>query len=49
MNEKSEVELFYSAIAKKMQGARPFNQLHPIEVQRLCDAISIILGVVRNG
>lgn len=46
--EKSQVELFYNAVAAKFGVEKPFSALNPVEVQVLCQAVSMILQVVRD-
>lgn len=49
MNEnKSDVEKFYNAVAAKFGVQKPFSELSPVEVQVLCQAVSMILQVVRD-
>lgn len=44
----SDVEKFYNAIQKQMGGTRPFNTLHPMEIDQFCQAINIIIGLTRK-
>ena len=48
MKEKSEVEKFYAAIAAKFEVQKKFSELTPMEVNILCQGISMILQVVRD-
>ena len=50
MNEnKSSVELFYDAVAKKFGVQRKYHELHPMEQMQLVQAINMILQVVRDA
>lgn len=46
--EKSDVELFYDAVAKKFGVTRQFSELNAVEVQMLCQGVNLILQVFRN-
>lgn len=45
---KSQVEIFYAAVAAKFGLEKPFSALSPVEIQVLCQAVSMILQVVRD-
>lgn len=42
----SDVEKFYEAARIKFPGARPWNQLDPMEQIHIVQAINLILGVL---
>lgn len=44
----SEVEMFYNAIAAKLGVQKKFSQLTPMEVNTLCQGVSMILQVVHD-
>ena len=46
--DKSNVELFYDAVAKKFGVQRKYHDLHPMEQMQLVQAINMILQVVRD-
>ena len=49
MNEsKSSVELFYEAVAAKFGVQKKFSELTPMEVNILCQGVSMILQVVHD-
>ena len=49
MNEnKSDVERFYDAVAAKFGVQKKFSELTPMEVNILCQDVSMILQVVRD-
>ena len=45
----SDVEKFYNAIAAKFGVQKKFSELNPMEVQMLCQGVSMILQVVRDA
>ena len=47
-DNKSDVEKLYNAIADKFGVQKKFSELNPMEVQRLCQGVSMILQVVRE-
>ena len=47
-DNKSEVEKLYNAIADKFGVQKKFNELTPVEVNILCQGVSMILQVVRD-
>ena len=47
-DNKSEVEKLYSAIAAKFGVQKKFNELTPMEVNILCQGVSMILQVVHD-
>ncbi len=50
MNEnKSDVERFYDAVAAKFGVQKKFSELTPMEVNILCQGVSMILQVVRDA
>lgn len=44
----SEVEKFYNAISTKFGVQKKFSELTPMEVNILCQGVSMILGVIRD-
>ena len=48
-DNKSDVEKFYNAIAAKFGVQKKFSELNPMEVQMLCQGVSMILQVVRDA
>ena len=48
VKEKSEVEKLYNAIADKFGVQKKFSELTPMEVNILCQGVSMILQVVRD-
>ena len=49
MNEnKSDVERFYDAVAAKFGVQKKFSELTPMEVNILCQGVSMILQVVHD-
>ena len=48
VKEKSEVEKFFDVIAAKFGVQKKFSELTPMEVQMLCQGVSMILQVVRD-
>ncbi len=46
--EKSDVERFYEAVAKKFGVQRKYHELHPMEQMQLVQAINMILQVVHD-
>ena len=50
MNEnKSDVEKLYNAVAAKFGVQKKFSELTPMEVNILCQGVSMILQVVRDA
>ena len=49
MQDKSQVEQFYAAIAEKFGVQRKYHELHPVEQMQLVQAINMILQVVRDA
>lgn len=45
---RSEIEKMYDAIALKFGVKRKFSELHPMEVQMLCQDASMVMQVVRD-
>jgi len=45
---RSEIEKMYDAIALKFGVKRKFSELHPMEVQMLCQAATMVMQVVRD-
>ena len=48
VKEKSEVEKLYNAIAAKFGVQKKFSELTPMEVNILCQGVSMILQVVHD-
>ena len=48
MKEKSEVEKFFEAVAAKFEVQKKFSELTPMEVNILCQGVSMILQVVHD-
>ena len=48
-DNKSEVEKLYNAIAAKFGVQKKFSELTPMEVNILCQGVSMILQVVRDA
>ena len=46
--EKSDVERFYEAVAKKFGVQRKYHDLHPMEQMQLVQAVNVILQVVKD-
>ena len=47
-DNKSEVEKLYNAIATKFEVQKKFSEFTPIEVNILCQGVSMILQVVHD-
>ena len=47
-DNKSEVEKLYNAITAKFGVQKKFNELTPVEVNTLCQGVSMILQVVHD-
>ena len=47
-DNKSDVEKLYNAIAAKFGVQKNFSELTPVEVNILCQGVSMILQVVRD-
>ena len=47
-DNKSDVEKLYNAIATKFGVQKKFNELTPMEVNILCQGVSMILQVVHD-
>ena len=47
-DNKSDVERFYDAVAKKFGVQRKYHELHPMEQMQLVQAIHMILQVVHD-
>lgn len=45
----SEVEKFYNAISAKFGVQKKFSELTPMEINILCQGVSMILQVVRDA
>ena len=45
---RSEIERMYDAIALKFGVQKKFSQLHPMEVQMLCQAVTMVMQVVHD-
>lgn len=45
---RSEIEKMYDATALKFGVQRKFSELHPMEVQVLCQAATMVMQVVRD-
>ena len=48
VKEKSEVEKFFDVIAAKFEVQKKFSELTPMEVNILCQGVSMILQVVHD-
>ena len=46
--DKSNVELFYDAVARKFGVQRKYHDLHPVEQMQLVQACNIILQVIKD-
>ena len=44
----SEVEKFYNAVSAKFGEQKKFSELTPMDVNVLCQGVSMILGVIRD-
>ena len=44
----SDVEKFYNAVAAKFGVQKKFSELTPMEINILCQGVSMILGVIRE-
>lgn len=44
----SDIEKFYNAISAKFGVQKKFSELTPIEINILCQGVSMILGVIRD-
>ena len=49
MQDKSQVERFYEAVAAKFGVQKKYHELHPMEQMQLVQAINMILQVIRDG
>ena len=47
-DNKSDIERFYDAVAKKFGVQKKFSELTPMEVNILCQGVSMILQVVHD-
>lgn len=45
---RSEIEKMYDAIALKFGVQKKFSELHPMEVQMLCQAATMVMQVVKD-
>lgn len=45
---RSEIEKMYDAIALKFGVQKKFSQLHPMEIQMLCQAATMVMQVVHD-
>lgn len=48
MQDKSQVEKFYAAVAAKFGVEKPFSELSPMEQIQLVQGINLILQVIRD-
>ena len=49
MQDKTDVEKFFDAVAAKFGVQKKFSELTPMEVNILCQGVSMILQVVRDA
>ena len=47
-NNKSDVERFYDAVAAKFGVQKKFSELTPMEINILCQGVSMILQVIHD-
>jgi hypothetical protein len=47
-DNKSDIERFYNAVAAKFGVQKKFSELTPMEVNTLCQGVSMILQVVHD-